>query len=106
MTYTFQRGETLALALDVVSGSFASVTGVTAALKPLAAGRTIVDASAPATTLSVAANGTGGWTLTLSATACAALVPGSYVADARLAVGSGIVITEPVAVRIVEGVTS
>ena len=106
MTYTFHRGETLSLALDAVTGDPASVTAITAALKPLAAGRTSVDATAPATALSVAANGTTGWTLTLSATACAALVPGSYSADARLTVGTGVVITDPVAIRIVEGVTS
>ena len=106
MTHTFHRGETLSLALDAVTGDPASVTAITAALKPLAAGRTSVDATAPATALSVAANGTTGWTLTLSATACAALVPGSYVADARLTVGTGVVITDPVAIRIVEGVTS
>lgn len=106
MTYTFQRGETLSLALDLMSGSFASVTAIVAALKPLAAGRTTVDAAAPAITLSTAANGTTGWTLTLSAAVCATLVPGSYVADARLTIGSGVVITEPIAVRIVEAVTS
>ena len=106
MTYTFQRGETLSLALDILTGDAASVTAITAALKPLAAGRTGVDASAPATALSVAANGTSGWTLTLSAAACAALTPGSYVADARLVSASGVVITDPVAVRIVEAVTS
>ena len=106
MTYTFHRGETLSLALDAVTGDPASVTAITAALKPLAAGRTSVDATAPATALSVAANGTTGWTLTLSATACAALTQGSYVADARLVSASGVVITDPVAIRIVEGVTS
>lgn len=106
MTYTFHRGETLSLALDAVTGDPASVTAITAALKPLAAGRTVVDASAPATALSVAANGTTGWTLTLSVAVCVTLSPGSYVADARLGSASGVVITDPVAIRIVEGVTS
>ena len=104
--YTFHRGETLLLALDAITGDPATVTAISAAIKPVAAGRSGVDASAPATALSVAVNGVAGWTLTLSAASCATLVPGSYIADARLTVGTGVIITDPVAIRIVEAVTS
>lgn len=106
MTYVFQRGETVAVALEIVSGTFADVTAISAAMKPLAAGRSSVDAAVAAVPLSIAADGTAGWTLTLDAAICAALSPGSYAADARLVVGSGVVITDPVAIRIVEAVTS
>lgn len=104
--YTFQRGETVGVSLALVSGAFGDVTAITAAMKPLAAGRSTVDAATPAIPLSVAADGEEGWTLKLDAAACAALSPGSYAVDARLVVGSGVIITEPVAIRIVEAVTS
>lgn len=106
MTYTFQRGETVSLALDVVEGSFGDVTAITAAMKPLAAGRSVPDATTPAIALSVMPNGTTGWTATLAAAQSAVLVPGNYAADAKLTVGSGTIITAPVAIRIVEGVSS
>lgn len=106
MTYTFQRGETLSLALDIVEGVFASVTAISAAMKMLAAGRTVPDAATPAIALSVAPNGTTGWTATLAAAQSAALAPGNYAVDARLTVGSGTIITTPAAVRVVEGVSS
>ena len=106
MTYTFQRGETVALSLVLDAGDFAGVTAIAAAMKRQAPGRGGVDAATPAIPLTVAADGTQGWTLTLDAAACAALAPGYYAAGARLAVGSGVVITDPVAIRIVEGVTS
>ena len=105
MTYIFHRGETLAIALERVAGDAGSVTAVSAAMKPVAAGRSGVDADAVALPLSVTANATG-WTLSLAAGACAQLVPGSYVADARLTVGTGVVITDQVAIRIVEAVSS
>ena len=106
MTYTFQRGETVGLSLAIVAGDFGDITAVTGAMKPLAAGRSGVDATMPAIPLAVAPDGTDGWTLTLDAAACAALPPGNYAADARLSVGTGVVITEPVAIRIAEAVTS
>ena len=83
MTYMFHRGETLSVALDCVSGDAAGVSAVTAAMKPLAAGRTAPDPAALAVPLTVTARA-GGWTATLAAAACAALAPGSYALDARL----------------------
>ena len=104
--YLFQRGETVTIALDVTAGDAASVTAISAAMKPLAPGRSGIDAEAAQIALGVAANGTSGWTLTLSAAACGTLATGTYLLDARLAVGSGIVITDPVTLRIAEAVTS
>jgi hypothetical protein len=110
-TYTFQRGETVSLALDAVQGDVASVSSVTAALKPLSAGRTMVDpGAAVAATFSVsnrAAAGSipSGWTLTIPAAVSAGLAAGTYLADAKLSVAGGVTITEPVAVRMIDAVT-
>ncbi len=111
-TYTFQRGETVSLALDAVQGDPLTVTSVTAAMKPVAAGRSMIDpASAVAAsfvvTPRVAAGGLpGGWTLTIPAAASAALAGGTYLADAKLIVAGGVTITEPVAVRMIDAVTT
>lgn len=110
--YSFQRGETISLALDAVQGDPATVTSVTAAMKAVAAGRTSVDAATPVaasfTVASRAAAGDvpAGWTLTVSATTSATLAAGSYLADAKLVSAGGVIITDPVALRIVEAVTS
>lgn len=111
-TFTFQRGETVSLALDAVQGDPLTVTSVTAAMKAVAAGRTLVDpAAAVAATFSVsprvaAGNIPAGWTLTLSAATSAALAAGTYLADAKLIVAGGVMITEPVAIRMIDAVTS
>jgi hypothetical protein len=104
-TYTFQRGETVSLALDAVQGDPLTVTSVTAALKPLSAGRTMVDPGAAVAATFVVANRPGGWTLTISAAASAALAAGTYLADAKLVVAGQVTITEPVAVRMIDAVT-
>ena len=111
-TYTFQRGETVLLALDAVQGDPATVTGVTAAMKPVAAGRTMADpATAVAATFVVsnraAAGGVpGGWTLTIPAATSAGLTAGTYLADAKLVMAGQVTITEPVAIRMVDAVTA
>jgi hypothetical protein len=47
-----------------------------------------------------------GWTLTIPAATSASLVTGAYLADARLEVAGGVVMTETVALRIRPSVTS
>lgn len=71
MTYIFQRGETVGISLALVSGDFADVSAITAAMKPVAAGRSGVDGATPAIPLWVTADGEDGWILTLDAVACA-----------------------------------
>ncbi len=111
-TYTFQRGETIAVALDAVQGDPLSVTSVTAALKPVAAGRTLVDPGAAVAAVFTVANRAAavgipaGWTLSLPAAISAALVAGTYLADAKLIVAGGVTITEPVAIRLIDAVTT
>jgi hypothetical protein len=112
MTYTFQRGETVALALAVVSGDPAVVGAVTAAMKPAVEGRALPDPAAPVVAnFSVAFAAASGpdparWLLTLSPAVTAALPAGSYLADARLGMAGGVAITETIGLRLRDAVTS
>jgi hypothetical protein len=104
--YVFQRGETITLALEALSGDVGTVTAITADMKALAPGRTSVSAQDPvAASFAITANSTG-WTLTIPAAVSAALLAGSYLADARLVVAGGVIVTEPVSIRIRQAVTS
>jgi hypothetical protein len=110
--FTFQRGETILLALDALEGDPGQVTSINAAMKAVPAGRTMAPASAPvvanftiASRVATSVN-PAGWTLSLSAAQSAALVPGAYVADARLTAAGGVIITEPVAIRLREAVSA
>jgi len=104
--YEFQRGETIGLALDLVKGEAEQVGDISAALKRVAAGGSAVaPGTAPAESFAIAP-AEGGWTMTIDAAQSAALTPGLYRADARIAVGGGIVVTEPVSIRIAEPVTA
>lgn len=110
--YVFQRGETISLALDAVAGDPLSVTDIDATMKALAPGRTGIVPGAPvAAAFSVTprvAEGDipSGWTLSVDAASSAALAVGNYLADARIAVAGGVVITESVAISLREPVTS
>ncbi len=112
MTYTFQRGETVALALAVVSGDPAIVGTVSAAVKLATEGRALPDPAAPVVaTFDVAFVAAVGadparWLLTLTPTVTAALPAGHYLADARLSVGGGVAITETIGLRLRDAVTS
>ena len=111
-TYTFQRGETVLLALDAVQGDATAVSSVTAAMKAVAAGRSMIDPASPVAatfvvTARAAAGGLpGGWTLTIPAAVSAALAGGTYLADAKLIVAGAVTITEPVAIRMIDAVTA
>ena len=110
--YIYQRGETISLALDAVSGDPTGVTAITAQVKAVPAGRTMVPAGAPvaATFVPVARAASGdvpaGWTLTISAATSATLTAGLYQADARLVIAAGVIITDAVSIRIRDAVTS
>jgi hypothetical protein len=110
--YNFQRGETILLALDALSGDPASVTDISAAMKALPPGRTSVDAGAPAAAVFAitprAALGDipAGWNLTLAAASSALLAPGTYLADAKITVAGGVIITDAVAIRIQPSVSA
>lgn len=110
--YVFQRGETISLALDAVTGDPATVTAITAKLKAVPPGRTTVSAASPAAATFAIVNRAAagefpaGWTLMIAAAASSALTPGAYLADARLEVAGGVIVTESVALRIRESVST
>lgn len=94
----FRLGEDIALALEVASGDPATVTAVTAAMKParITANRPVLDDAAGAVALTVAPS-PDGWTVSLPSAGSAALSPGIYGIDARLVVAGGVEITEQTA---------
>lgn len=110
--YIFQRGETISLALDAVTGDPLSVTAISASMKAVAPGRTSVSAGTPvAAAFNIAPRAAQGdippgWSLTIDAASSAALQAGSYLADARLEVGGGVVITESVPIAVRESVSA
>lgn len=110
--FVFQRGETISLALDAVTGDPLSVTAISAAMKAVAPGRTGVSAAAPvAAAFNItprAASGdiAPGWNLTVGATQSALLPAGHYLADARIEVGGGVIITESIGITLRESVTA
>lgn len=110
--YTFQRGETVSLALAVVSGDPARVASVTAAVKPVTAGRSTPDPTVPVAAsfdvsfAAAAFDEPARWLFTLTPAMSASLAAGSYLADARLVVAGGVCITETVALTLRDAVTS
>ncbi len=110
--YLFQRGETISLALDALSGDPLSVSVISASMKAVAPGRNVVDAAAPvAATFTIAPRGASGdipagWNLTVAANVSAGLPPGTYLADAKITAGGGVIITDTIAVRIQQSVSA
>ena len=82
------------------------------AMKAVAPGRTSVSAGTPvAAAFSISPRAAvgdipPGWTLSIDAAISAALMPGNYLADARLDVGGGVIITETVAIALRESVSA
>ncbi|MEY4501464.1 MAG: hypothetical protein RIS52_1354 [Pseudomonadota bacterium] len=110
--YVFQRGETISLALDAVTGNPLDVAVITAQLKAVPPGRTSVSADAPvAATFVIAARPAvgaipPGWTLSIAAPTSAVLPAGAYLADARLEVAGGVIVTESIAIRLRQSVSA
>jgi len=101
----FQRGETLSLALDVVTGDPALVTAVSAVIRRSTNGA-VSGPATPLVTSFAAASGAepARWLVTLIDTS--ALAPGKWLVDARLTIGTGTIITDPCPVTIVEAPSS
>lgn len=111
-TYTYQRGETISVALDLLSGGVTGdVSAISAKLRKLDRGRRTIDPTAPVAATFVpsvrAAVGDipAGWTLTIDATTSADLAAGTYVADARLTVAGGTITTDHITIVITEPAT-
>ena len=94
----FRIGEDLAVALDVTAGDPATVTAISAKMKPtlVSTSRLVLDEAAAAITLSVAPQSpaSAGWTIALGAAQSAALAPGVYGIDARLTIGASVEMTD------------
>jgi hypothetical protein len=111
-TYVFTRGEDIAVALDAVSGDVATVSAISAALKPIPGWRAVLPAGTPAAAMFIitpraaATDIPAGWTLLIPALVSATLAVGNYVADALLHVAGGTAITEQIGIRLKEAVTS
>lgn len=110
-TYTFLRGEPVALALEVTQGDATGYT-LTSQLKRVTGSGVVPGVSKPAAAtfavVYVAASGNTAarWTLTIDAAASAALTPGWYATDAVVrSAGSVVARTVPVWIEIKDGVT-
>jgi hypothetical protein len=96
---SFRIGEDISVALDATAGDPATVTAIIAKMKPAKAtsNRIVLDDAATAITLSVAANGTAGWIVSLPSATSATLPAGLYGIDAKLTVGGSVELTEQTA---------
>lgn len=93
---TFRIGEDLAVALDAIAGDTGQVTAIAAKMKPakVVANRLVLDDAAAGIAMAVATQGPAGWTVSLPASATAALAPGIYGIDARLSLSGAVEMTE------------
>lgn len=100
-TYTFQRGETISLALDATSGDVGLVSAITAWMRR-AIGAAVPPESAEFTVTARAAAGDvpAGWDLVVDAAASAALPAGLYDADAAVTIAGGTSITSKVQINL------
>ena len=95
----FRIGEDVSVALDALTGDPATVTAITAKMKPakVTANRIVLDNSAVGITMQVASQGPAGWIVSLAYTATANLAAGVYGIDARLTIAGGVEMTEQTA---------
>jgi hypothetical protein len=95
----FRIGEDIALALDAVAGDPATVTTMTATMKPakVAGNRIVLDQSGTSTAMLVSPQGAAGWALSIGHAASVGLAPGLYGIDARLTIAGAVEITEQTA---------
>ena len=95
---TFRIGEDIAIALDATSGDTASVTAISALMKPAlsSSNRLVLDDDASPVAMTVAAQSpaSAGWTLSLTSAQSALLAPGIYGIDARIEISSAIEMTD------------
>jgi hypothetical protein len=107
--YEFKRGETIHLALEIVSGDGALVTGITSHLR-----RSDTDEPDEESPIIATANITyapkntivpGIWTLSFAPEVSAYFERGLYALDARIVLGNDVIMADPVMIRIREPVT-
>lgn len=95
----FRVGEDIVLALEPVAGDPATVTSVTAMMKPALtmANRFVLDDAASGLAMTVTSLGAAGWSVGLGNVDSALLAPGIYGVDARLSVSGAVEITDQTA---------
>ena len=93
---SFRIGEDIAVALDATAGDPATVTAITARMKParVTANRIVLDDSAAGIAMTVTAQGNTGWIVSLPNATTAGLAAGIYGIDARLTIASAVEMTE------------
>ena len=93
---SFRIGEDVSVALDALTGDPATVTAITAKMKPakVAANRIVLDDSATGISMAVIPQGSAGWLVSLAHTATTGLAAGVYGIDARLTFAGGVEMTE------------
>lgn len=92
----FRIGEDISVALDATSGDPATVTTITARIKPakVSGNRLVLDDAAAGTVMTVTAQGTTGWLISLGNAATANLPAGIYGIDAKLTFSGSVEMTE------------
>ena len=97
----FRLGEDIAIALDATAGSTASVSSLSAVMKPaiVTANRFVLDVAASGTAMTVTPQSpsSAGWIIALPHTATASLAAGVYGIDARLDISGSIEMTDQTA---------
>ena len=104
-TYNFTRGETISIPLKIAAGDRADVSAISAQMRFARFVTTPIAPSLPVSADFVVVETEDGWLLTIDAATSASLAIGYHMADARLVVAGGVIITDPVAIRITEPVT-
>jgi hypothetical protein len=96
----FRVGEDITLALDAIVGDPATVTAITAKIKPakVSGNRIVLDDTATGIDMLVALQGAAaGWIFSLGHVASAAMTAGLYGIDARLTISGAVEMTEQTA---------
>ncbi len=111
-TYTFARGEDIAIALDAVAGDPATVNRIDAQLRVIPTGRAVLPDTGVAaadflvTARAATVDAPAGWTLFIPAATTVTFVAGNYVADARLQVAGGVAMTDQIGIRLRTAITT
>jgi hypothetical protein len=92
----FRIGEDISVALDATAGDPATVSAITAKMKPAKAlsNRIVLDDTAAGIDMTVPAQGPAGWLVSLGHIATASLAPGLYGIDAKLTIAGAIEMTD------------
>jgi hypothetical protein len=104
-TYSFERGETIAIPLRIALGDRGDVSAITAQARYARYVTTPIAPSLPISADFAIVETDDGWLLTIDAATSASLAIGYHLADARLIIAGGVIITDPIAIRITEPVT-